>query len=79
MSKDLHTRVHTNLLYPEHLEALLVRHGVDPQPRTPERLRERAIELRRAGGTIREIARQLGLPVSTTGAWLRNVPVETTS
>lgn len=58
------------------LRALLERHGVDPTPRTNEALRVRAVALRRGGQTIREVAGELGLPVSTLGAWLRNVKAD---
>jgi transposase-like protein len=61
------------------LRAMLERHGVDVEPRTNEALRVRAIALRRAGKTIRDVARELGLPVSTTGAWLKNVKPERAS
>lgn len=58
------------------LRELLERHGVDPTPRTNEALRVRAVALRRGGQTIREVAGELRLPVSTLGAWLRNVKPE---
>jgi hypothetical protein len=74
-----HAREHTIHAVDDALRALLERHGVDVEPRTNEALRVRAVALRRAGGTVRDVARELGLPVSTTGAWLRNVKPERVS
>ena len=71
-----HTRQHTIPPVDDGLRALLARHGVDVEPRTNEALRVRAVALRRAGKRIRDVARELGLPVSTTGAWLKNVKPE---
>ena len=71
-----HTRQHTIAPVDDGLRALLERHGVDVEPRTNEALRVRAVALRRAGKRIRDVARELGLPVSTTGAWLKNVKPE---
>jgi hypothetical protein len=79
VTKHLHTALHTIDPADDALRALLERHGVDVEPATQEAKRVRAVALRRAGKTIRDVARELGLPVSTTGAWLTNVKPDRTS
>lgn len=79
MTKPLHTALHTTDRADDALRALLQRHGVDPAPRTPEAQRHRAIELRRAGMTVRGIARELSVPVSTVGRWVFNTKPERVS
>jgi hypothetical protein len=71
-----HTVQHTSDPADDALHALLERHGVSVKPATQEAKRVRALALRRAGGTVRDVARELGLPVSTTGAWLKNIKPE---
>jgi hypothetical protein len=75
MPDQQHTRQHTIDAADDALRGLLLRHGVDPAPRTPEAQRHRAIELRQAGMTIRDVAREVAVPVSTVGRWVQNVPV----
>lgn len=79
MPDQQHTREHTIAPVDDGLRALLERHGVDVEPRTNEALRVRAVALRRAGKTIRDVARELGLPVSSTGSWLKNVKPDPTT
>lgn len=79
MPDQQHTREHTISPVDDGLRALLERHGVEVEPRTNEALRVRAIALRRAGKTIREVARELGVPRSTIGKWVFNTKREPTT
>jgi len=76
VTKPLHTLLHTTAPVDDGLRAMLERHGVDVEPRTPEAQRHRAIELRQAGMTIRDVAREVAVPVSTVGRWLLNIKPE---
>jgi transposase len=61
------------------IRELLKRHGVDVEPATQEAKRVRAIALHRGGKTIREVARELGVPRSTIGKWVFNTKREPTT
>ena len=79
MLDQQHTREHTIPAVDDGLRALLERHGVDVEPATQEAKRVRAIALRRGGKTIREVARELGVPRSTIGKWVFNTKREPTT
>ena len=79
VTKPLHTPLHTTERTDDALRALLERHGVAIEPATQEAKRVRALALRRAGMTIRDVARELGVPRSTIGKWVFNTKREPTT